>query len=179
MIRKIAAGLFALVLASCAGDAPAGETAATVAHDPTGADYVKMSRTRCFGTCPEFDLTLYGDGRLDFDGRRYTKLEGQHMRQASSSRFMEAVAELEARGFENFDDTYTRDNCKLWVTDHPSVTVELRLGTTQKTVNWYTGCRGMPEQADLKRMVDALERIMEVEQFIGTDAERAAFKKRR
>lgn len=169
MIRPILALLMMLALAACVDEeAPDGR----ITTDVQPSDYVKISRSACFGACPVFDLTLYGDGRVVFHGVRYTKIQGQHSDRFSTGTFLEAISAMEARGFADLKDNYTRDSCKVWATDHPSVRVEVKSAAITKSLDWYTGCRGIEERAQIDGLVDELERILEVERFIGTSAER-------
>ncbi|NVJ97109.1 MAG: hypothetical protein HWE25_03095 [Alphaproteobacteria bacterium] len=177
MIQKLIAGILLLVLAAC-GATSEGDTETPARANASALDYVKISRSPCFGACPVYELTLFGDGRQSFYGTRFTKVSGQQNGQASAGRFLDVVSELELRGFSSFKENYTRETCKTWATDHPSVTIEVRYGDMRKTVNWYTGCRGFDDRAALERTVEALETIMAVETFVGTDAERAAMKRR-
>ncbi|WP_286828726.1 MULTISPECIES: DUF6438 domain-containing protein [Kordiimonas] len=156
-------------MAGCAGDSSGG---GTPVRDISPSDYVTLSRTACFGACPVYDITLQGDGRVTYHGGRFTKLQGQHNDTYSAGRFLEVLSMFEMRGFSDFDDAYTRDTCRPWATDHPTVTVELKSADLTKKLVWYTGCRGIEERAQLDGMVDELERILDVERFIGTPEER-------
>lgn len=169
--------LLGLALAGCA-QTDGGEKKQTtpepgaVVRDPSPADFIKLTKTACFGTCPVFDLTLYGDGRVLFHGSRYTKQSGQKIVQYGTGRFLEAMAELDMRGFSDFNSRYDRETCKIWATDHPTVIVEMRASGQTKSITWYRGCRGIDDRAKLERMFDALDRVLEVDRFVGTEAER-------
>lgn len=169
--------LLSLALVGCAKteETVSGSTTPSpeaIARDPSPADFIKLTKTACFGTCPVFDLTLYGDGRVLFHGGRYTKQSGQKIVQYGTGRFLDALAELEMRGFKDFDSRYDRETCKIWATDHPTVIVEVRAAGQTKSVTWYRGCRGIDDRAKLQRMVDALDRVLEVDRFVGSEAER-------
>lgn len=174
MIQKILMAGLMLVVAACASDGGQEEGADLAPRpDISGSDYVKVSRTPCFGACPVFDITLYGDGRLQFHGTRFTKVTGQSTRHTSGGRFLEALSALEMRGVRDLQSNYGRDACKTWATDHPSVTIEVRSKQLTKTINWYTGCRGLKDRAKLESLVGELEQILDVSAFVGTDEERA------
>jgi hypothetical protein len=181
MTRFLTLFLTCLALAGCAQtgpDKPVAESPA-LERDPSPADYIKPSKTACFGFCPVFDLTLYGDGRVLFHGGRYTKQSGQHTTRYSTGRFLEVLRALEARGFRDLDARYDRQTCKIWATDHPSVIMEVRAEGLAKSVTWYQGCRGIDDRARLSRMVEELDRILQVETFVGTEAEREQIVKKR
>lgn len=169
MKKLLAIFATALALAACASG---GERNGETARDISPFDYVTLSKSPCFGACPVYDITLQGDGRVTYHGGRFTKLQGQHSATYSASRFLEVLSMLEMRGFADFDDAYTRDTCQPWATDHPTVTVELKSADLTKKLVWYTGCRGIEERGRLEGMVDELERILDVQAFIGTPEER-------
>ena len=37
---------------------------------------ITLERTACFGVCPVYKLTIYGDGRVLYDGIRFVRTEG-------------------------------------------------------------------------------------------------------
>ena len=43
--------------------------------------YLEYAKGACFGFCPSFRLSLYADGTLLFESRRFTKKEGVYTRQ--------------------------------------------------------------------------------------------------
>ena len=67
-----------------------------------------LRRTTCFGTCPEYDLTIYKDGRVEYLGWRWVKACGRHTAVLTPT----AVAALEAAfaqaSYFALDDAYDR-----------------------------------------------------------------------
>ena len=37
---------------------------------------ITLERTACFGTCPIYKLTVYGDGRVEYEGERFVTVTG-------------------------------------------------------------------------------------------------------
>ena len=37
---------------------------------------IKLERTRCYGTCPAYVVTIHGDGRVEYDGKAHVKETG-------------------------------------------------------------------------------------------------------
>lgn len=184
MTRNLLFALAGLLLSACMQTAGEGRQAEALSsesamREPSPAHFIKLTKTACFGTCPAFDLTLYGDGRVLFHGSRYTKQTGQQITQFSTGRFMEALAALDMRGFRDLDARYDRETCKIWATDHPTVIIEIRAPGVTKSVTWYRGCRGVDDRAKLERIVDELDRILSVDRFTGTEAERERLFSRR
>ena len=38
---------------------------------------ITLERTTCFGVCPVYTLTIYGDGRVVYEGTRFVRTEGE------------------------------------------------------------------------------------------------------
>ncbi len=40
---------------------------------------IQLTRTRCFGTCPDYEVSITGDGTVEFNGRAYVLTPGHHI----------------------------------------------------------------------------------------------------
>ncbi len=38
---------------------------------------ITLERTQCFGSCPVYKLTVYGDGRVVYEGGGFVKIKGE------------------------------------------------------------------------------------------------------
>ncbi|WP_417459215.1 DUF6438 domain-containing protein [Kordiimonas sp.] len=177
--KIVSAPIAAMMLVACTSDGGGSDDVADVTRDPSPMHYVKLSEGPCFGACPVYDLTIRGDGRVTFHGNRFSKLSGQHLAQRSVGQFLEVVETLKMQKFGELSGAYDRMSCKMPATDHPTVTIEVHTAELDKTVQWYTGCRGLDDRRKLERLVDELRRVMDVDEFIGTDSERAAMRDKR
>ena len=60
-------------------------TTGVVPRDVLGS----ITRTFCLGTCPVYSVTIYRDGRVEYDGQRYVGNKGKpHHRPAAFRRAM-------------------------------------------------------------------------------------------
>ncbi|WP_417451262.1 DUF6438 domain-containing protein [Kordiimonas sp.] len=167
------------VVAACGGGAGVdGDASETPTRDPSPMDYVKISEGPCFGTCPVYDFTLKGDGQVVFHGNRFSQVSGQRLSSRSVGLFLDALETLKAHDFEKLAGVYDRSTCKMAATDHPTIELVVKSADVNGTLHWYTGCRGLDERIKLERMVDELRRILDVEEFIGTDEDRAKMRRR-
>lgn len=131
---------------------------------------ITLERSACYGTCPDYKVTIYGDGRVSFTtGTEPTgRVLGSHRQFAVSQGVLlpgthedriapEAVAALvekfRAAGFFRLKSEY-----QAGVTDNPTYVLSFDTGRKSMTVLDYVGREaGMPEAVtDLENAVDAL-----------------------
>lgn len=113
-------------------------------------DFVSLTRTVCFGTCPAYTVKIYGSGLVEFLGELYVCVEGPVLTRippASAQRLLNALV---ASGFTALPDFKRRD-----ITDFPSATVVLSQGMDSHRVEHYRGMRSVP------RVVSAMERAID------------------
>lgn len=130
---------------ACAG---AGQRAAQPTPTPVDdkavpADtVVTLERTPCFGTCPSYKVTVYGDGRLVYEGRKFVKVEGKVESNVTREQVGQLLAEFEKANYFSLRDLYNdvRDGCPTYWTDSPSADTSLQVGGRSKAVAHYYGC---------------------------------------
>jgi hypothetical protein len=44
---------------------------------------IKLIRTPCFGVCPDYTVSIFGDGTVVYEGRRFVKEKGEHRSKVS------------------------------------------------------------------------------------------------
>ncbi len=113
---------------------------------------VTLTRTTCEGTCPDYVMTVYGSGRVEFRGRAFVCDKSPPAAQVDPAAVRRLVDGLVAAGFSKMP-SYTKQE---W-SDNPSATVTLKQGSTVHTVEHYHGDRSAPR---LLSMME--ERIDEV-----------------
>jgi hypothetical protein len=108
---------------------------------PFGEDVViTMKRGPCFGRCPQYSLSIYGSGKVDFEPIQNTLVTDKVSGTISPDEVKELVAEFAKIGFLELDDAYTEQNCPNAATDHSTVVISLTAGGKTKTISHYTGC---------------------------------------
>lgn len=144
MLRRALVGLFAvLALSACASAAPA--------QTPEGPVQIVLNRTPCFGFCPDYTVTITGDGQVHYVGRRFVNVTGEQHAQISPAEVQALLARLDAVGFENLRDEY-----RAQVTDLPTTTIRLtRNGRTKSVLDYGGPGVGMPRAVrDLQAEID-------------------------
>jgi len=167
--------LVAVLAAACGGASAPPPALSNTASGPAAAAHEPLAtieRTACFGWCPVYKVTIFRDGALDYEGKRYVRTKGP----ASGHLSPEQIAALDAL-FQNsryldFKDAYQEHS----MTDSPSTyTSYTPAGGKPKSVKHYHGDATAPKQ--LGAVEDGIDRIIEIEQWIGSDEERRKMKR--
>ena len=127
---------------------------------PPAPDYsdlvITLERTACFGACPVYKLTIYGDGRVVYEGQQFVAVTGQQTATLTAEQVQELVNEIEKANYFALKDDYT-----ALVTDMPSVITSVTLNGKAKTINHYGYCgadfdEAPKELCDLELQIDAV-----------------------
>lgn len=152
-----------LVAMACARSprekAPSAEQGAKVT-------FLKMERGSCYGICPVYALTVYKDGAVDFEGKHHVKVRGRASAHLQQEQMSELARAVKAASFDSLQPSYER----VGVTDRATVVLSIARDDASKTVRHYLGDDSAP--ASLVELEDAIERIVQVEQWTGSSAER-------
>jgi len=93
-----------------------------------------LTRTVCFGTCPDFTLTVDATGKLEWEGRNFVRTVGKATRQLTPEQ-LTALVEI-ARKIQA--GTYAEKYDEPMLQDVPSFTVECRVkGKESRTMGRY------------------------------------------
>ena len=102
---------------------------------------ITLERTGCFGTCPTYILSIYGDGRVVYNGKYFVKTKGIQNFQISQDKVRELVNEFYRIGYFSLQDKYDAP-----VTDLPTTTTSITIdGKTKKVVNYYGAPKNLGE----------------------------------
>jgi hypothetical protein len=96
---------------------------------------IQMERTLCFGSCPAYLLTIYGNGKGVYEGKFSVKVEGVQNFTLTKDQLGKLVQAFETAYYFSFEDYYS-----VGVTDMPSVTTSITFQGHSKTVNHYAWC---------------------------------------
>lgn len=108
---------------------------------------ITLERTVCFGSCPDYTLTIYGNGTLIYEGRNFVAVTGRQTSNISQEHIQELARAFYAIGYFSLKNEYSAP-----VTDLPTTTTSIAIdGRYKKIVNYY----GAPEQLiELENMID-------------------------
>lgn len=117
---------------------------------------ITMERTPCFGACPAYHLTVFGNGTVVYDGFSSVAVTGKQTSQISQEKVRELINEFYEAGFFTLRDSYVED-----VTDLPSTTTSISIRDETKSVYRY----GFgPER--LVQLEDRIDEITEANKWI-------------
>ena len=130
-----------------ATDCPSKPVTPTLPKDWNSVE-IYLSRSRCYGSCPAYTLTLYGDGRVDYDGEVNVTVTGHQAYRVDPSAVRDLIARFREVGFFSFCGHYSDT-----VTDRATVETSVRVHGINKTVSvygssWPEGLRDLDAQID-------------------------------
>ena len=132
---------------------------------PPAPDSIVLERTRCFGICPAYRLSLARSGAVRFRSLNpgdSTRTASDTLPRGAFERLARQAAEL---GFDALPDRIAGSElCGTMATDHPSAIVTLFRGARAKRVEDYHGC--YPGPAALRRFELAVDSTARSERWV-------------
>ena len=126
---------------------PAKQVVAPPAQKLPG-DFVELSRSDCFGSCPAYTVRIYRHGEVDWHGTRFVKVRGSRRGQADLAAVDRVLEQFRSERFWSLCGYYSRH-----VTDSAVVTLAANMGGEEKIVSDYAGS-GPAWLRELSRAVD-------------------------
>lgn len=96
---------------------------------------ITLQRGACFGTCPIYTVTLYGNGVVEFNGERFVQAIGRHTDTLAAQDIQRLVHAFHTSGFFAMENSYRNDR----ISDLPLTVVSFADGTTTKRIEDYYG----------------------------------------
>lgn len=100
------------------------------AQDKDQITEITLERTSCFGTCPDYKVTLRRDGTIIYEGRRFVQMMGTYKGEAYG--FDRLAQLILAQKYFDMKDDYSRP-----ITDMPSAITSVVRGGARKTIVDY------------------------------------------
>lgn len=130
---------------------------------------ITLERTRCYGSCPIYVVTLDARGEIVWNGRKHVAHAGHTRAKLESLDGLRALfGRLEAVDYAAItpsgDPERDAKLCPSMWSDHPSAVVTIVANGTEHVVDDYQGCEGYPPLEAFR----ALER--EIDEVAGTAA---------
>lgn len=112
-----------LLLPACAHKKMPRASRAAAAPTPPAAPVLVFERTPCFGTCPAYVASIFADGRVEYEGRRFVLVRGKQTFRLPPDTVAALLAEARRIGFSQLDERYaglTSDLPATSITVHPT-----------------------------------------------------------
>ena len=137
---------------------------------PLAGSSITLERGACYGSCPDYRVTIQGDGRVEFDtgddhfagssaqvhleyNGHNVLLPGHHSAQINPNTVQDLLDRFRAAHFFGLKDEYVAG-----VTDNPTQKLTVRIGGKNKVLVDYVGTRaGMPEE--VRELEDAVDEV--------------------
>jgi hypothetical protein len=147
--------------------APTTVTPAAAGPTPTPASaaalqdvQITLARTACFGFCPVYELTIHGDGTVNYTGTGFVATRGQQTGHISTAQVQELLAFFDKVGYTALNAEYTA----YQITDLPYAQTSLTVAGQTHAVNHYQGDHSAPEK--LRLLEDKIDEIVNSAQWI-------------
>lgn len=117
---------------------------------------ITMRRDPCFGFCPIYSVTVYGNGTVVYEGEHHVNVKGKRVYQISDEKIMELLVEFERADYFSLKDRYEAP-----VTDLPATATSITMeGETKSVYNYH----GAPEK--LHELEDRIDEITGVKELV-------------
>jgi ankyrin repeat protein len=112
-----------------------------------------LTRTSCLGRCPYYEITVYGNGTVVYNGTGFVTIKGRHQCTISEASVRELVTAFRDTDYYSLQDEYVFD-----ATDLPAFVSSIEIDGQLKRVTDYAGAEiGMPQAvSDLEATIDRL-----------------------
>ena len=109
---------------------------------------VVLTRSNCFGSCPEYEVTIWGSGRVRYQGREFVRVKGVRERTIPVPEVQKLVRRLQEEHFFQWDES---DAVCL---DFPEVHISASLGSQRRHV--VEGCNRPGKVLSLAAEIDRI-----------------------
>jgi hypothetical protein len=124
---------------------------ATVAKD-TNVEII-LTRSVCYGVCPDYSVTILGDGTVTYVGNKFVAKHGRVADRVAPAEVEALVRQLDRA---HFDALVVPDPCPQgMVTDNATNVITLRRNGHEHIVHHYLGNRCAPKGLDA--LADAID----------------------
>lgn len=119
---------------------------------------ITLDRTACFGTCPDYSLTIHGNGTVFYVGRSFVAVTGPHSATIPPEDVRGLVESFYDISYFSLRNEYTGQ-----VTDLPTVTTSISIdGRFKQVVDYY----GAPDS--LKQLEARIDELANSKVWVGS-----------
>ncbi len=130
---------------------------------------ISLGQTVCFGTCPEYTITVYPNEFYELNAGQFTSNPGQSTGTLPVGSFAAANAALQTANFNSLPTDITQGSAACGnqiATDLQTATTSETTIAGTRTVTYYPGCIQAPDKATLDQLVEDLRTALQVETLV-------------
>ena len=134
----------------------------------TAVPVITLERGACFGTCPVYQLKIYEDGKVEYEGKEFVRVRGKANGQITKDALQTLIREFEKIDYVKLDDSYEigTKNCPEEWTDHPLAITSLNWQGKEKKIRHYHGCRGVAVLDQLTALENKIDEVANTKRWI-------------
>lgn len=95
---------------------------------------IYMKKTACMGTCPDYDISIFPNGKVVLNARQFIEKEGTFKAKISKEEREALIEAFESSGFDSFNNEYKSNR-----TDLPTTTISFNYEGKNKRIIDYDG----------------------------------------
>lgn len=126
---------------------------------------ITIERESCRGFCPAYKMTIYGDGTVDYEGKRNVQDIGNFQKKISKSKVQELLKAFQEANYMNLENEY----------DDPSVADAVAVFTSIKFIDKTDG---KEKTKSIKNRVKGPEALNKLQDQIDSIVGKEGFKKK-
>lgn len=128
---------------------------------PTNSQVIiSLQRTTCFGTCPSYEITIYENGTVVYEGRDFVGAIGTRKTNIGEEKVQQLVAKIESIGYFSLQDNYV----EVMATCNSSAITYVKIGEKEKRISHYNGDFNAP--GELFSVEEAIDEMVNSRQWI-------------
>lgn len=118
---------------------------------------ITLERTACYGICPVYKLTIYGDGKVNYTGEKYVTTTGTETTHIPAQEVVRLVDKFYEVKYFTLQNKYTAS-----VTDLPTTITSITIdGKTKQIEDYY----GAPKE--LRELENIIDQTVRSSQWVG------------
>jgi Domain of unknown function (DUF6438) len=137
---------------------------------PTYTPYqsITLERTVCLIGCPEYKVTISGNGKVNYDGRYAVKVKGKAQTSLTTAQVKALEKAISKVKFFSLQNAYIteKDGCKSVSTDFPSASITISSGKQTKSVYHDLGCNGHADLEQLTIFENTIDTVVNSAQWV-------------
>lgn len=111
---------------------------------------ISLRRTPCFGECPVYQVTIWGDGRFNYVGEQYVEHQGEYSGQVNRWSLDKLAQLIKEVGFMDLGESYA-----VLLTCQPTVYTAVVMNGVKKEISNY-GSGGPAVLWAIEELIDKL-----------------------